>query len=110
MIEPERKLSLIYSIINYIPQILQWYFLGYKFTYSSGVEINIGAQKSKFFFNAAVTSDFSMSINTNDPYFLKINIVALFIVIILFDILDERKLIKKQNQEIDTILISPTHL
>ena len=114
LIEPNKSFSIAYSIINYILQVLQWYLFGYGFTYSSGIELNVGAQKSEFTFNAGLTSDFAMSINTNDNYFLKINLFALLAVIVLFDVLEENRTISKeiktQDDQIGTISISPTHL
>jgi len=109
LLEPDKKISIVYSIINYIAQVLQWYFFGYGFTYCSGIDADLGAQKLEFLFNIGFTSNFAMSIHTNDTYFLKINLFALFVVIALFDILDEQKEIRKQNEEIDATSTLPAN-
>jgi hypothetical protein len=67
--------ALIYSIINYVLQIFQWYLFGYGFTYSSGLEIAAGVQANELKFNFGLSSNFAMSIQTSDANFVKINLL-----------------------------------
>jgi hypothetical protein len=90
--EMDKSSGIICSIINQCLQLLQWSILGYKFVYSSGLQVTIGFQKSSLVFNFyALISDFNMAIKSDDDFFLKLNISALLLVVVLFNILDERK-------------------
>ncbi|HEY2725878.1 MAG TPA: hypothetical protein VGI61_01790, partial [Parafilimonas sp.] len=80
----------------------------------SGGEVTVGLQGAELKFNLGFTSDFAMSIHGDDPFFLKINLLAVLILIVLFDILSEKRTIKKeiekQETEIETTSTSPTQL
>lgn len=83
---------IIFSIINQFLQIFQWSFLGYGLTYSSGLSLTFGVERSGYVFNfSMLLSYFNMSINSGDDAYLKLNLIALLIILILFDILSERK-------------------
>jgi hypothetical protein len=40
---------------------------------------------------SAIASNFKMSINSDDLFFIKINLIAVFVLIVLIDILMEQK-------------------
>jgi hypothetical protein len=66
--------------------------LGYGLTYSSGPEITIGVHGLAFKLNfTAIFSNFNMSINSGDEFFIKINLFAVAIMLVLADIFGELK-------------------
>lgn len=84
--------AVIYSIVNYFLQIFHWSILGYGLTYSSGAGLTIGINGSTINFNfGAITSSFQISFNSDSEFFFKVNLFAILILIILFDILKEMK-------------------
>ncbi len=90
--DAEKGTGIILSLINQVLQLFQWSILGYGLSYSSGAEIALGIQGLTFKFNiAAIVSTFKMAINTDDEFFLKINLIALLIIFVLVDIFEESK-------------------
>jgi hypothetical protein len=88
----EKSSGIIYSIINQSIQLLQWSVLGYKLVYSSGLQVTIGIQKSSLVFNFnALMSEFSIAIKSDEDFFLRLNISALLLVFVLFNILEEKR-------------------
>ncbi len=84
--------AVILSIVNYAMQVIQWSLLGYGFSYSTGAEVTMGISipALDFKFNiAAVSSSFNMSINSGTEFMLKVNLIAVMVVWVLSDILDE---------------------
>ncbi|MEO5980025.1 MAG: hypothetical protein ABIS36_09720 [Chryseolinea sp.] len=99
--DEEKETGIILSIINQVMQLFQWSILGYGLSYSSGAEITLGVQGLTFKFNfAAIVSTFKMAINSDDGFFMKINLVALLIIFALADILKELKT-KNEDPEIE---------
>lgn len=91
----DKKSGIILSIINQILQLVQWNVLGYGFSYSSGAEILIGFKGLSLSFNfSALSSSFNMSINSEGDFYLKINVLAIVIIYILYDILKSRQVNK----------------
>ena len=91
----KKESAIILSIINYSLQLLQWKLLGYGLTFGSGAELTIGIKERSFTFNfSAFFSSFNMSINSDTEFYLKVNLVAILIIITLFDILREFKATK----------------
>ena len=92
LIDANKKVAIILSIINQVFQLVQWSMLGYGFTYSSGAEVSMGFVDSPLNFNiAAYISTFKMSINTDPEFLLKVNLIALIVMLVLLDILNEPK-------------------
>ena len=90
--------GIILSIINQAIQLLKWSMFGYGLSYSSGAEIVLGIQGLIFKFNLAViASNFKMAINSESEFFIKINVIAVFVLIVLIDIFKELKA-KTKNQ------------
>lgn len=90
--DENKTTGIILSIVNQIVQLFQWSMFGYGLTYSSGAELALGVQGLSFKFNfAALISSFKMAINTNDEFFIKINIIAVLLIFVLVDILKELK-------------------
>src|SRR5258706_13508946 len=88
----DKRSGIILSIINQAIQLFQWSMFGYGFSYSSGAEITLGIQGLTFKFNLAViVSSFKMAINSEDEFFIKINLIAVFVIIVLVDIFRELK-------------------
>jgi hypothetical protein len=105
----DKRTGIILSIINQVMQIFQWTMFGYGLTYSSGAEIALGIQGLEFKFNfAALISSFNMSINTDDEFFIKINLIAVLLIFVLVDILNEMK--DTRGEEIETLEIQTSEL
>lgn len=92
------KLGLILTAINFCLQIVSFQFAGYGFTYSTGINLMIGAENGFKIGFGLINSLFQMSINTNNlDFILKINIIAIIIIWLVADIYDE---LFKQKDEI----------
>ena len=90
--DEEKVTGIILSIINQVLQLFQWSMFGYGVSYSSGAETTLGIQGATLKFNiAAIVSTFKMSINTDDEFFIKINLIAVLIIFVLVDIVKELK-------------------
>ena len=88
--EEEKTNAIIFSVINQFLQLFQWSILGYGITYTSGVGLTFGINKEILNFTfGATTSNFSISINSDIEFVIKINLFALFTILILFSILRE---------------------
>ncbi|HYG38633.1 MAG TPA: hypothetical protein VD908_08445 [Cytophagales bacterium] len=99
--DSDKSTGIILSIINQIFQLFQWSMFGFGLSYSSGAELVLGIEGVSFNFNfAAVMSNFNMSINNDNGFFIKINLLAVFIIIMLVDILAELK--EKKQEEIES--------
>ena len=90
--DEKKETAIVLSIINQMLQVFQWSIFNYGLSYSSGAEITLGVEGLTFKFNfAAVVSTFKMVINSDDEFFIKINLVAILIIFVLVDILNESK-------------------
>ena len=90
--DEEKGTGIILSIINQVMQLFQWSMFGYGLSYSAGAEITLGVQGLTFKFNfSAIVSTFKMAINTDDEFFIKINLIAILIIFVLVDIWKELK-------------------
>ena len=75
--------------------------VGYGLSYSSGAELTLGMEGLTFKLNfGAILSSFKMAINTDDPFFFKINLVAVLLIFVLADILIELRS-KQKKAEIE---------
>jgi hypothetical protein len=96
----EKATALILSIVNYSIQVVQWSISGYGISYNSGIEATLGIEGMMIKFNFAVFfTTFKMFISSADESFIKINFVAILIIIVLVDIIKELKN-KSEEQEI----------
>lgn len=96
--DTEKGTGIILSIINQILQLFQWSMLGYGLSYSSGAEIAFGLQEQTFKFNlSAIVSTFKMSINSDNEFSIKINLIAVLLIFVLTDIMRELRN-KNDNQ------------
>lgn len=105
--DTEKGNGIILSIINQVVQLFQWSMFGYGLSYSSGAEITLGLQGLTFKFNfAAIVSTFKMAINTDDEFFIKVNLISILIIFVLVDIMkelnNERGEPEMEEQEIQT--------
>ena len=88
--DDNKKTGIILSIINQALQIVQWSMFGYAFVYSAGAELTIGLQETTFKFNiSALISSFQMSIKSDSEFLFKINVIAILVIYVLVDILNE---------------------
>ena len=88
--DDNKKTGIILSIINQALQIVQWSMFGYAFVYSAGAELTIGLQETTFKFNiSALLSSFQMSIKSDSEFLFKINVIAILVIYVLVDILNE---------------------
>lgn len=95
--------GIILSIINQILQLFQWSLFGFGLTYSSGAELIVGIQGLALKAHAALLfSSFEMSLFSSSEYFVKLNVLAVLILVTLFDILKERK-----NNQLGKTLLEP---
>jgi hypothetical protein len=90
--EPQNSAGIKYSLINQFIQLFQWGIFGYKMSVSAGLTFCIGFDKGSLVFNFTfITFEFNLSIRSGNDAFFKINLVALLIILALFDILKEYK-------------------
>ena len=104
LIRKDYKRGLIYSMINQAIQIFSIGIGSYIFDYSSGAKGMIGLNFTngfKFKLDAGLTSEFNMAINTDNlEYFIYVNLLAIFLLVVLNDIYKEKfcnKLNEKEN-------------
>ena len=88
--DTDKKTGIILSIINQVPQIIQWSLLGYALTYASGVQLAIGIANASLSFGFSI-SGFKMAINSDNEFLFRVNFAAIFVIGILGDILAELK-------------------
>jgi hypothetical protein len=85
--ETNKLKGIILAIINQCLQVVHFSLFGYGLSYSSGAEVALGFQDGTFKVSAsAITSSFKMALHTDDPSFVKINVFAILIIIVLLDI------------------------
>jgi hypothetical protein len=98
--DTEKRTALILSIINYAVQVIQWSISGYGIAYNSGIEATLGIEGMMIKFNFAIFfTTFKMFISSGDEFFIKINFIAILIIVVLIDIIKELKN-KSEEQEI----------
>ena len=87
------KIGLIFSILLQFLQVIAMDLGDYAYEFTSGARAVIGLDfGGEFQFDlGAALSTFSLSINASETeFFIKINIIAFFILAILFDIYEEK--------------------
>ncbi|MEQ9288707.1 MAG: hypothetical protein RIG77_17430 [Cyclobacteriaceae bacterium] len=101
------KLGLVLSIINFCFQVIQFKILGYGLTYTIGTAFSIGYEIDKLKFNfEIISSQFYMSLATTDGEFkFMLNIMAIFFLVVLFDIWDE---VTSEQGEVELDTLEPT--
>jgi hypothetical protein len=98
LVSENKREGIIYSIINQTLQFFQWCLFGFSFGFSSGGAILFGIQGFSFNMDfSIITSTFQMAVGTDKEYFLKINLFAALILIVLIDVLKETTLNKTIN-------------
>lgn len=100
LLRKDYKRGIILSMINQLFQIVAIAFGGYKFDFSSGAKLNTGFNFTDGFlakFDIALSSEFNLSWNSGQEFFIYINILAIFLLYVLVDIYDE--LFKKKVSE-----------
>jgi xanthine/uracil permease len=76
-------------------QLFQGCLFGYTFCYASGASVLIGLPGPSFKMDFTMaTSTFRLAINTDSEYFLKFNLFAVIVLVILIDILNETRNIR----------------
>ncbi|MBE7177170.1 MAG: hypothetical protein INR69_12240 [Mucilaginibacter polytrichastri] len=92
LIDKNKKQALTLSMVNQALQFVQWGVFGYGFSYSSGAEILVGFQGFGVKFNfSALLSTFNMTLNSGQNFYIRFNLLAIFIIYVLADILEELK-------------------
>ncbi|MDQ2178986.1 hypothetical protein [Marinifilum sp. D714] len=106
LIRKENKRGLIYSMIHQLIQIIGIGFGGNTFVYYSGAKFTVGPNFTDgihFKFDLGLLSQFDMSFNLNEKsYFLYVNILALFILYVFWDLYKELILVKN-NPDISLV-------
>ena len=100
LIRKDYKRGLILSIINQFFQVVAIAFGGYQFNYFSGAKLAAGFNFSNGFLMSidfGIKSEFNLSWNSGSEYYLFINVFAIFLIIVIFDIYEE---IFKKNKDI----------
>lgn len=83
---------IVYSFINQALQLFQWSLFGYGLTYSSGTSISVGFKGISVALDfSTFMSSFEMFINSSNEFYIKINLVAAILIIILFYIKNKVK-------------------
>lgn len=104
LFNPLAKRSIILVLINEIFQVVRCGLFGYSFCYSSGMGVLLGLKGLSIEFNfSMITSQFSMYIKSDNQFFIEINLVAIFLIVVLIDILNERKANSEENQNIEEL-------
>lgn len=81
----DKKKGIIYSLINQGLQLFQWSAFGYGMSYSSGARACVEIKGLSITFDfAIVVSSFDMYINSGQEFYVKVNIIALFVIIVLY--------------------------
>lgn len=103
LLTDEKKWTgIVLSIINQVMQLFQWSIFGYGLSYSSGSEVTVGIDGLTFKFNfAAIVSTFKMAINSDNEFFIKINLIAFLVIVVLVDILTEFKSTREEQTEME---------
>jgi hypothetical protein len=103
LIQKDYKKGLIFSMINQIFQIIAIGCGSNEFNYFSGSKAALGFDFTNGFntkFNFGLTSEFNFGINLSDKvYYLYINIVAIVLLAVLFDLYNEivlKKIVKPE--------------
>lgn len=95
LLRKDYKRGLLFSIANQILQIVSIGLGGNKFEYFSGGMLNVGfnfTEGFKFNLNFGLISKFNFAINVDEKeYFLYINILAIFLLIVFLDLYKELK-------------------
>jgi len=100
LLRKDYKRGLILSMINQLFQIVAIAIGGYNFAFSSGAKLNTGFNFTDGFlvkFDFGLSSEFNLSWNSGQEYFIYINILAIFLLYVLMDIYEE--LFKKKDSD-----------
>ena len=88
--DQRKTAAIVLSIINQVAQLFQWSIFGHGLSYSSGAEFTLGIKGLAVNFNfSAIMSTFKMAINSDDEFFIKVNLLAVLIILVLADVLRE---------------------
>ncbi|GET31571.1 hypothetical protein PbJCM13498_04340 [Prolixibacter bellariivorans] len=98
----DKKTGIILSIINQVPQIIQWSLLGYALTYASGFQLAIGMANTGLSFGFSISS-FKMAINSGGDFLFRVNFTAIVVIGVLANILAE---LKQENVEESPLVTS----
>ena len=102
----KQKEGIIYSTIIQGLQIFSFGVGGYVYEFFSGANATIGFNLTngfEFKFGAAL-STFTFNINSDTNYFIKINILAIIIMVVLLDIYEEQYKPKTANVESESTM------
>jgi hypothetical protein len=97
----EVRRGIILSLVNQALQFVQWSMFGWGLSYNSGLNLAIGLKGTSIDARLnIIASNFQMSINSDDTFLFKVNILAVWLFIILLKIYH-----KPMEQEIDPEII-----
>ena len=91
-----KRNAIVLSIINQTAQIFQWSMFGYGISYCSGVGVTIGIEEVSLSFSG-IMSTFEISINNGSDFFIKANLIAILVILILLDIHKELRGVTKEK-------------
>lgn len=102
--DADKKTGIILSIINQVPQIIQWSLLSYAFIYASGAQLSAGISNAGLSIDIKIfTSAFQMAINSDNEFLFRVNFFAIVVIGVLGDILAE---LKQKNVEESPVVTS----
>jgi len=95
-----KQKGIVYSLINQGLQLFQWSAFGYGISYSSGARACVGIKGLSITFDfAVIISSFDMYINSGEHFYIKVNLIALFVMIVLYHLLKDSTIRKSQYCE-----------
>lgn len=101
LIGSNKRKGIIYSLVNQGLQLFQWSAFGYGISYSSGARACFGIKELSLTFDfAIVVSSFDMYLNSGEQLYVKVNMVAVFVMIVLYHILKDSAVIKSQCRKV----------
>jgi hypothetical protein len=100
--DEDKKAGIILTMVNQVPQIIQWSMLGYALTYASGAQLAIGIANTGLSFDFAISS-FKMAIHSDNAFLFRVNFVAIIIISVLADVLSEMKKEKTKTESVEAL-------
>jgi len=90
--EKDKIAGIRLSLLNQALQLFHFKLIGLGFSYSAGASFLLGVKGLSIDFNFfIITSSFQMTIFTEGEYYFKINFLAVLLIIVLYDIYNEKR-------------------
>lgn len=90
--EKDKIAGIRLSLLNQALQLFHFNLFGFGFSYCAGSSFLLGVKGLSIDFNfSIITSSFHMFVFTEGEYYFKINFLAVLIIIVLYDIYNEKR-------------------